>query len=181
MDFNSISFCSVYTANGQTFHTDKLQNGHFDISVETDGDCLYAKITPKTAVAFAKLCFELPYHYEKDSRIFVNGYQSWTDSFEYSVDESMRELSRLTEFCITKTPIKAIGLPKSGDTLFHKFPRKNGFFYGWSYGYVRNGVSVTVFGSLDERSGFTCVSFDVNNSAVLIEKDLEGVVFEEEP
>ena len=40
----------------------------------------------------------------------------------------MRELSRLTEFCITKTPIKAIGLPKSGDTLFHKFPRKNGFF-----------------------------------------------------
>lgn len=180
MDFNSISFCAVYTANGQTFHTDKLQNNHFDISVETDGDCLYAKITPKTAVSFTKLCFGLPYRYEKDSRIFVNGYQSWTDSFEYCVNESMRELSRLTEFCITKTPIKAIGFPKSGDTLFHKYPRKNGLFYGWSYGYVRNGGSVTVFGSLDERSGFTCVSFDVTNSAVVIEKELEGVVFEGE-
>lgn len=127
MDFNSISFCAVYTANGQTFHTDKLQNGHFDISVETDDDCLYAKITPKTAVAFAKLCFELPYHYEKDSRIFVNGYQSWIDSFEYSVDESTRELSRLTEFCITKTPIKAIGLLNPVIQFFISFLERTAF------------------------------------------------------
>lgn len=178
MDFKNLSFSAVYMANGKEHSTQSLQNEHFEITVTTEKDCLYANITPKTAVTFKKLCFKLPYRYAKDSKIFVNGYQSWTDSFEYSVGESMHELSRLTEFCITKNPIKAIGLPKSGDSLFHKFPRKPDFFYGWSYGYVRRGEDVTIFGSLDERSGYTCVSFDVQNSAVIIEKELEGVSFD---
>lgn len=180
MNFNNLSFLAAYTANGQTYKTQKLNNEHFEISVSAQDDCLFARINPKTAVSFRKLCFELPYRYEKDSKIFVNGYQSWTDSFEYSVGEQMHELSRLTEFCITKTPVKAVGLPKSGDSLFHKFPRKPDFFYGWSYGYVRNGEQVTIFGSLDERSGYTCVSFDVQNNLVRIEKELEGVTFENE-
>lgn len=180
MDFNRISVCAAYKANGENFETRKLKNEHFEIVVNICGDCLYVSIKPKTAVSFEKLCFELPYDFGKDSKIFVNGYQSWTDSFEYSVGESMHELAKLTEFCITKTPIKAIGFPKSGDTLFHKFPRKSNFFYGWSYGYVRNGESVTVFGSLDERSGFTCVSFDADSGTAIIEKELDGVVFEEE-
>lgn len=180
MDFNSISVCAAYTANGREFTTRELKNEHFEISVRVCGDCLYAGINPKTAVSFKKLRFELPYGYSQTDRIFVNGYQSWTDSLEYSVGESMSELTRLTEFCITKTPIKAIGLPKSGDTLFHKFPRKSNLFYGWSYGYVRNGEDITIFGSLDERSGFTCVAFDVDNGVVIIEKELEGAVFDKE-
>ena len=178
MDFNSLTFNAVYSANGKEFETHDLKNGHFEISLEVCGNCIYADIAPKTAVSFKKLCFELPYRYTRESRIFVNGYQSWTDSLEYSVGESMHELTKLTEFCITKTPIKAVGLPKSGDSLFHKFPRKSNLFYGWSYGYVRNGKDVMIFGSLDERSGFTCVTFDVDKNAVIIEKELEGVVFD---
>lgn len=132
MNINSLTFNAVYSANGKEFETHELKNEHFEISVEVCGDCIYAEIKPKTAVSFKKLCFELPFNYSRDGRIFVNGYQSWTDSLEYSVGESMSELTKLTEFCITKTPIKAVGLPKSGDSLFHKFPRKSNLFYGWS-------------------------------------------------
>lgn len=106
MDFNSISVCAVYTAKGREFTTRELKNEHFEISARVCGDCFYAGINPKTAVSFKKLRFELPYGYSQTDRIFVNGYQSWTDSLEYSVGESMGELTRLTEFCITNRAAK---------------------------------------------------------------------------
>lgn len=107
----------------------------------------------------------------------MNGYQSWTDSLEYTIDGQMQELSKLTEFLVTKSPLKYVGFSKSGDNLFHKFPRQSGIFYGWSYSYVRNGNKVDIFGSLDERCGYTVITFDTKKDCVFISKDLEGVTF----
>lgn len=60
---------------------------------------------------------------------------------------------------------------------FHKYPRSRGIFYGWSYGYVRSGEQIDLFGSLSERSGYTTVTFDAVRNCVLIGKDLEGVTY----
>lgn len=180
MDFKNISLCALYTANGEEFTAKELKNEHFEIKMSAGDGCLYARIIPKAEVSFKRFQIKIPYSYSQDEKIFVNGYQSWTDSFEYSLGDSMQELTRLTEFCVTKTPAKSIGLPKSGDILFHRFPRKSNLFYGWSYGYTRRGSDITIFGSLDERSGYTIITFDADNSAVIIEKELEGVVFSKE-
>lgn len=176
----NISFSIKYRANGQNFTADSSKTEHYDLKMKNEEQQIYVSILPKTQINIDEFYVKLKYSYKDSDRIFVNGYQSWTDSLEYEPKGKMNELSRLTEFFTKKTPLKNIGMVKSGDNLFHKFPRNQGEFYGWSYGYVRNGNHIDLYGSLSERSGFTVVTFDVNNQCVTLGKDLEGVTFSKE-
>ena len=140
-----IFFKLKYESGGKQFTTDSVHTEHFALSVNHSDNKLHVSINPKAEIRITE---------------FVNGYQSWTDSLEYTPDGQMLEQSRLTEFLVTKSPLKYIGFSKSGDNLFHKFPRQNGIFYGWSYAYVRNGNHVDLFGSLSEKSGYTIITCD---------------------
>lgn len=176
----NLSFEIKYRADGKSYTANEAKTPHFSLNVQNSGEKLNVKIYPETAVQFDYFAVKVPYTYKKSDRIYVNGYQSWTDSLEYRPDGQMKELTRLTEFLIMKTPVHNVGFSKSGDNDFHKFPRIPGFFYGWSYGYVRDGKNVEIFGSLSERSGYTIVNFDAGNNQIVIEKDLEGVTYTEE-
>ena len=118
-----------------------------------------------------------PYYYKKDSVVFINGYQSWTDSREYFTSEKMSGFSKWKKWVLTK-PINAhTGLCRSGDAFFCKYPKGRGEFFGYSYGYVRNDENIDLFASLSESSGYTIVRFDVKKSSVTAEKDFDGVTF----
>lgn len=176
----NISFKLKYEADGKQFTADSFYTEHFTLHVKNADNRLNVNINPKTDIKITEFTVKYPYSFKADDRIFVNGYQSWTDSLEYTPDGQMQELSKLTEFLVTKSPLKYIGYSKSGDSLFHKFPRQSGIFYGWSYSYVRNGNKVDLFGSLNERCGYTIITFDTQKNCVFISKDLEGVVYSKE-
>lgn len=176
----NLSFKLKYEADGKRFTADSVCTEHFSLKIENKDNKLNVVIEPKTEIKITEFTVKYPYHFKDDDRIFVNGYQSWTDSFEYTIDGQMQEFSKLTEFLVTKSPLKHVGFSKSGDNLFHKFPRQSGIFYGWSYSYVRNGNNVDIFGSLDERCGYTIITFDTKKDCVFISKDLEGVTFNDE-
>lgn len=176
----NISFKLKYEANGKQFTADSFYTEHFTLNVKNADNKLNVSINPKTEIKITEFTVKYPYHFKTDDRIYVNGYQSWTDSLEYTPDGQMQELSKLTEFLVTKSPLKHVGFSKSGDSLFHKFPRQSGVFYGWSYSYVRNGNKIDLFGSLNERCGYTIITFDVKKNCVLISKDLEGVTYSDE-
>lgn len=172
-----ISFKLKYEVSGKSFITDSLNTEHFLLKVKNDDKKYNVKICPKAEIKITEFTVKLPYCFDKENRIFVNGYQSWTDSLEYTPDGQMLEQSRLTEFLVTKSPLKYIGFNKSGDNLFHKFPRQSGIFYGWSYAYVRNENHIDLFGSLSEKSGYTIITCDTNKNCIFISKELEGVTF----
>lgn len=175
-----ISFKIKYEANAKQYTADSVCCEHFSLNIDNTDSKINVTINPETDVKITEFTVKCPYYFKSDDRIFVNGYQSWTDSLEYEPDGRMQELSRLTEFLVTKSPLKNIGFSKSGDCLFHKFPRQSGIFYGWSYSYVRNGNHIDIFGSLNERCGYTVITFDTNRNCVFISKDLEGVTFNKE-
>lgn len=176
----NISFKLEYEADGKSFIAKSVNTEHFSLNIKNSDNKLNVSIDPKTEIKITEFTVKYPYKFKADDRIFVNGYQSWTDSYEYTTDGQMQELSKLTEFLVTESPLKYIGFSKSGDNLFHKFPRQSGIFYGWSYAYVRNGNKVDVFGSLSERCGYTIITFDTSKDCVFISKDLEGVTFHSE-
>lgn len=176
---NSFNFKIKYSVDGKKYVANKNDNEHFKLGVCFSENSIKVYIEPKTALKIDDFTAKYHYKFNNSSRIFVNGYQSWTDSLEYSPSEKMSELSSLTEFLITNPPLKNIGFSFSGDLPFWKFPRKNGIFYGWSYGYVRHGSHIDIFGSLSERCGFTAITFDTKKNNIYVQKDLEGVTFEE--
>ncbi|MDE5548727.1 MAG: hypothetical protein K2J13_00590, partial [Clostridia bacterium] len=130
MDVSQIKYDIKYKSGGKTFVCNDKECKHFSLETSMEDGVLKVVLHAKDKVTFLKFNLRLPYEYREDDKIFVNGYQSWTDSMEYSPNGQMKELTRLTEFLVTKTPLKRIGLPKSGDILFWKYPRKSGVFYG---------------------------------------------------
>lgn len=177
MNIKQLSFRIEYSVNGAKYLAAGAETEHFSLKTTLNGGKLSVTLCPKQKLSIDSFTVKIPYSFSADNRIFVNGYQSWTDSLEYRPDEQMSELSALAEFGSTKTPLKKIGFIESGDLNFHKYPRRRGLFYGWSYGYVRNGGNIDLFGSLSERCGYTTVTFDAEKNCVLIGKDLEGVTY----
>ncbi len=166
-----------YKSGNKSFCCEGGNSPHFTIETEEKNGRTTVVLDAKTPITVDKFQIVLPYSFSERQRIFVNGYQSWTDSREYFIDEKMDGLSRFAERYIHNPVVKKIGLGKSGDYFICDYPRENGVFYGFSYGYVRNGKDIDILGSLSERCGFTIIRFDVPRLRIFIEKDLAGVVF----
>lgn len=164
-----------YTVKGKNFTAKEFKSAHFSIEKQEDGCRTTMYLNAKEPLTIQKFQIAYPYQFNQDNRVFVNGYQSWTDSREYFIDEEMKGLSRFTEFYVKTPLVKKIGIGKSGDYFICKYPRRKGLFYGWSYGYVRTNNRIDLFGSLSERCGFTIIRFDAENQQVILEKELEGV------
>lgn len=109
-----------------------------------------------------------------DCRVYVNGYQSWTDSMEYPKDAKQYAPAPLMRKFAYGKFAKKIGFSCSGDYFIYKPSHAAGRFYGFSYGYVRKGSAITLLGSLDDSTGYTIIDFDTANDKVYITLDLEG-------
>ena len=178
MNVNELTFDLKYKVNGKKYSCQSAKCEHFSLESDFSDNVLKMSINPTAKVEFLSFAVKLPYKYSQEDRIFANGYQSWTDSMEYAPNGKMSELTKITRTFALSPLGRHIGLPKSGDNLFWNYPWKSGVFYGWSYGYVRKGGNVEIFGSLTERYGYTIFTFDCNANQVIISKDLEGVVYD---
>jgi alpha-galactosidase len=98
--------------------------------------------------------------------IFLNGFNSWTDSVERSPLARTRGLNGVPTAVINRWV-----LDNSGDYRFVKQAGLPGGQHGIGYGYLRYGDRVLLFGSLDEDTGFTVVRESARTNAIKLEKE----------
>ena len=132
-------------------------------------------ISPKTEIEL--MAVELKYQHpaKMGERFYVNGYQAWTTSREVTIDDMQKGLTPLTKF--TKTGFDLAAL--SGDYYFVKYPKKPGQFHSFTYTYYRKENEVELYGSMNERTGFTVFYADMNEGTFKVTKDVEGVIINE--
>lgn len=176
-DFMKYKIEMTYQCGSETTVLKGLNDSVCSIKVGAENGIVQAELETCKAITVKKFRLTLPYEYREDCRIFANGFQSWTDSREYMPNEKMSELNPLVELYINSPLGAPTGLNRSGDGTFHKYPRKKGLFYGFSYGYVRNGDRTELFGSMSERTGYTILTFNAAENLIHIDKDLEGKTF----
>ena len=102
-------------------------------------------------------------------KIFMNGYQTWTGCPEYSRRDKIRRC-HLPRFINEK-----FGIDRYGDYFFVDYPEKAGVTHGESYCYFRAGQHYRLFGSLDERPGYTLFQYDARAGLLSISRDCEGL------
>ena len=160
-----------YFTDGTYYSTNLFETDRFKIDATANTDHIALKLTPK-ACKLSKLRFKMtvPFDFGRDSRVFVNGYQSWTDCREYFTDEKPPRLDLKQEIVL-----KATALGASGDYKFKKYDRRAGVFHGYSYAYSRKENRYDLFGSLSEREGFTIITADCPRGEFVFERDLQGV------
>jgi alpha-galactosidase len=109
--------------------------------------------------------------FPQDTRMMVNGYQSWSRSEEMGQGDRLAPLTY---------PVRKLLAPFGDHGLF-KYSGKKGCFHSWSYTYFRlNNSKVVFFGSLDEKSGFTIFEYDFKSGCLFIRKDCEGAVIDKQ-
>ncbi len=98
--------------------------------------------------------------------LFLNGYNSWTDSVERSPFARTRGLRGVPTAVINQWV-----LDNSGDYRFVAQSGMPGGQHGVGYGYLRYGDRVVLMGSLDEDSGYTVVRESARGNAMKLEKE----------
>lgn len=111
----------------------------------------------------------------KPEQIFMNGYQSWTDSHEHTILEKEPAISPLASGMVEK-----YYLDRYGDVNFTMKPKGTGQFHGFTYCYFRDGERYRFLGSLSERAGFTVFYYNGGAQQMTIEKDCSGLRISEE-
>ena len=124
----------------------------------------------ETALQAVRARFSFPF--EKGDLLYLNGYQSWTDSRERGVRGHMHSLHR-----VPKPLVRRYSFDGYGDYRFVSYDDRPGRQHGFSYGYIRREDQLMLLGSLCEESGFTVLRFDTAAGTVTLEKDCAGHTF----
>ena len=187
---DDIIFLIKGNRNGEPFAAEMYQGGeqpYFTLRWQEDEGELHIRIIPKEFDEYGEpvgdLTLEsvtLTFPWEcrggkQPEQIFMNGYQSWTDSHEHTVGEKEPAISPFASGMVEK-----YYLDRYGDSLFTMKGTAAGQFHGFTYCYFRDGVTYRFVGSLSERSGFTVFYYNADAGQMSIEKDCAGVNISEE-
>ena len=130
-------------------------------------------VRPTVSVAFDKIEAKMYMALSDADAIYLNGYNSWTDSVEHPLNDRMLGLSRAPRQLVNKYVLDG-----SGDYRFVTEDTRRGHMHGFGYGYLRQGDEVLLFGSLDEDTGFTVIHEDVDEQAIVFRKEVPARVLE---
>lgn len=171
LKLRSVNF--AYREKDETFFVNtarSVRNDRVSLEINTDGNEFSINIHTSSPVTVEVLTAEFEYPFDKSDRIFLNGYQSWTDSTEHGINGIMRGIERVPAKLAEK-----YALSQYGDYNFTTYPNIPGLIHGWSYGYVRRKDEFDFMGSLSESSGFTNIRISSNNDSIVFTQDCNGV------
>lgn len=175
---NKIHYHIEYIQNGKTessnFET-SINGDSISVAVNADETHIKCIVFTNTETEILKFSATFDYVFPDDCRMLLNGYQSWTDTSELQKSDRQRGLRRIPH--VLK---EALALESYGDYEFADYANKKGVFHGFSYAYIRRGESFELFGSANERTGFTQIVFDTRNNKIILKKDCEGLAFKGE-
>jgi len=125
-----------------------------------------AVLVPKTDLTITDCTLMTGEILTDENPVFLNGYQTWTDSREVRLGHSIPKLNTLAR------PI----LGAYGDYTFYKHER--GKLQSYTYTYIRNikDNTVTLYGSLSEKSGYTIFEYSNSEKKLRVIKDCKGLV-----
>ena len=165
-----------YKIGNKVYEDDLYQNQHYTIEAIADGENgVRFVFVPREKIELVS--FELKYLRQTapGEKFFVNGYQAWTTSREMGAGDVQKGLTPLAKII----PFAKIILELTGDYAFTEYSGKPGKFHSFTYTYFRKENAVELYGSLNERTGFTIFSVDMDAGEMRIAKDVAGAVVTE--
>ena len=136
---------------------------YVDFNVEETDKYLRIKLTvhPKKSIVLKDLALKKTRNYLLHERIFCNGFQSWSESREFDIKES---IPKIKSFFSSKFRLQ-------GDNQIKGISRGKGRFHSWTYSYVRSNEIIDFVGSLSENNAFTIIQHDTKSNSLSIRKE----------
>ena len=167
MNINVRAAAAFYTSAGikaDSVQNPKLAKYKAELSENTYNLYVTSRYVP------AGVSIRIPVDTDINDTVFMNGFQSATESRERGIIARMSTATTVSEFVHQKKSKKT-----DGDDDFVPYKNKPGVTYGFSYCYFRHGNTVRLFASLDETTGYTVFKYDAWSGVLKISKDITGV------
>lgn len=135
-----------------------------DSCLEYDGLTIKVKILLKCELKIITFFIEMDEKIEKDSFVYLNGYQTWTTSREFKLNESIPKLRKIA------WPIMSV----YGDYSFYTSNKNK--LHSHTYTYIRGENNIKLLGSITEKTGYTIFEYDKKEKNLKVIKDCRGLV-----
>jgi len=168
LKFKSLQF--LYKDNEHDFMaitSSSLRNDRMELDISTEDDVFTVSVRSNEKITIQKMYAEFEYEFSDDEKIFLNGYQSWTDSVEHNISGKMRGISHIP--CAIR---EKYAFSQYGDYNFADYGEH---MHGWTYGYIRQEDKYCFMGSLSEESGFTQIITQTSKNIIAFQKDCSGL------
>ncbi len=167
MNVNIKAAAAFYTSAGikaDSVQTPRLAKYTSKLSENTYDLYISSRYVP------AGVSIRIPVDTDINDTVFMNGFQSSTESRERGIVAKMSTASTVSEFVHQKKSQKT-----DGDSDLVPYKNKPGVTHGFSYCYFRSGNTVKLFASLDESTGYTVFKYDAWGGVLKVSKDVTGV------
>lgn len=127
---------------------------------------LKVSLKPKHEITVKSFYLSTDAELSSDSLVFLNGYQTWTESREFTLNESIPKLRKLVWSIMNMY----------GDYGF--YPTEKNKLHSWTYTYLREKEGIFFLGSKKENTGYTIFQYDKKYKTLNIIKDCKGLVLD---
>ena len=152
----------TYSIKGVLFQTD-VSNEVVEINVVTKQNRTTVVLRAKKDIKIESAEILEPYTYDPEDLIFVNGYQSWTDTKEFTVKENLKNIYKVPKFLVNM-----FAFDKYGDAPFKKY--RKGVLHGFDYSYIR-GKKPLFIGTYNSKNAYLIVNHEIKNNQIVLEAD----------
>ncbi len=143
------------------------ENEDYKIIKNSIGSRTVYKIKAKNKITLISFKINKRFTYHKEDKILVNGYQSWTDTREFSLRESLHKI-RFGRYMTNKYKFDAYG-----DYTFR--PTHKHVLHGYTYSYLRRNDNICFYGSYNVNNAYLVIKYDIRRNLIVLESDCEGV------
>jgi alpha-galactosidase len=150
---------------------DTCDDENIHISLLDENKTCALEIRTNTPIEITELKYFYTYPFDKKDHIMCNGFQSWTETREFIINEKI----------IKYHPLVSKFSKPFGDATYYEFPQKNGYLHAWSYAYIKkeNG-EIQFIASCSDADAFTLIEFHTPKNEIIISKDIKGCIIEKE-
>lgn len=159
-------FKILYQSDGKPRSAD-ASNSDFDVCTQEKDGRLSVTVRAKTDIRIRTFTQNFPFNPEKQDLYFLNGYQSWTDTKEFTPREREKNVRKLPKFLLD-----AYAFDRYGDATFYKYT--GSVLHGYDVFYCKgeeekfilnlNYAAAYLLIELDKRQKQLRLSYDFNNT-----------------
>ncbi len=164
-----------YEYNGRIYENSKTECDNYKLELSVNDGGIQCTLVPNIKMKLIEFKLSAIKKLAENELFFANGYQSWTTSREFGRDDTLDGITKLAG--VNKLAQTLAEVP--GDYTFAQYG-KRGIFHSYTYTYFRIGDAIELFGSCDEKYGYTVFSVDYSANKFTIAKDVEGLEADDE-
>ena len=159
-----------YKADGREKICADVKNEDYEIEIiKSEGELKYI-LHPAKEMELVSFSVRTKRAMSEKEVFFVNGFQSWSTSLEVYRGETLKGVNPVSGISSFTKHLASM----SGDCQIIDDYGKAGHFHSFTYTYFRNAGSVELFGSMNERTGYTIFAVNNDDDSFTIIKDVEG-------